>query len=294
MDINEEIQSSILRLNQKITEGTVTNDDFTATWTYVVLLPMYYYELVITESNHTKLGYNREQAVIYGLLVRIRKFLAYLRRYACKGVLEHEVAAMMGRAIFEANFRLQYYIEYPEDIENYYLDGFKAETEFEDLIAKRREERAQTGSVDKDADEYEEGLLKSIYDTYASVGLTSEQIRANKNKQKPVEQMIRALGYEDMYFAYRNLCHATHGDWQDAFKNNLKKTGDKFYPDLNDHGTDIRELNPITLISILTLEVFINDYPGHGLDISDELQTVKEGIVELEQLHSEYLLNQGR
>lgn len=95
------VDNDMKDLFEKESTGQLSSDDFLRVWTDLICLPMYWYEDVIESSEHTKNGYNRDQAVIYGLLTRMYKTMCYERRITCKRVNSRLFAFVFSRMIFE-------------------------------------------------------------------------------------------------------------------------------------------------------------------------------------------------
>jgi hypothetical protein len=98
---------------------TLKNEDFTRIWTNVVGLPMSRFEYVIKSSEHTTNGYDKDQAVFYGLLVHIYMTLSYMRRTTCKRVIDINTAQFYNRTLLESNTRLLYFLHHPEEIDTF-------------------------------------------------------------------------------------------------------------------------------------------------------------------------------
>lgn len=95
IDIGQTISANINELIQKNKSNAVKNDDFTKTWCDLVMLPATRIEYIIQTSVHTQKGYNRDEAVIYGQLIRIYKMLCFQRRLVCKRIMTTELAGFL-------------------------------------------------------------------------------------------------------------------------------------------------------------------------------------------------------
>lgn len=285
----DKITINLNELLLKETLGSLKNNDFTKVWTDVVMMPIYRIEYIMTTSKHTETGYDYDQALYYGLLNRIRAFLIYERRIVCEQLINLELSSIFSRIILEDNITLQYFLRHPEKLDDYRKSCFKAEICFEDRVLKNRTERKET---DPALHEWEDRLLKSVNRAYATIGMTSEQIRSVKLPKPPqVLEMAREVDMEIMYTSYRLESHSAHGDWFDISRYFLEERDGKFYPRFTEDGTDIRKLNPMLFVVYKSLSEFVRTVKGHGIDVSieKEFDGDQRIIRTLEQMHVNFL-----
>ena len=132
------------------------------TWTDVVLLPMVHIEEIVCSSNHTKEGYTKHQAVLYGLLLRILSLLTDERRLACKRLINYRLAAVLSRMIMATTIKFLYLIQNENCIDSFCKASGKADKAFmQDIYVNRRKREVEGIVVDIDYYNYEEGLLES-------------------------------------------------------------------------------------------------------------------------------------
>ena len=265
--------------------GQLKNEDFTRIWTDVVGLPMLRFEYIVRASEHTKNGYDVDQAVFYGLLIHISKELTYLRRITCKRVIDINTAFFHVRAILESCTRVQYFLNHPERIDDYRKNSIKPELKLKNLILENRKSR--DGDFYKGEYEYEEGLLKSIQNSLIRAGNTEGKLARETN----VYDMMKDLDLGSMYSSYATASHFIHPDWISTSIYSLKEQDGKFYPDYDDYEVDIRLLNPLLLICYDTIEKFITKYNGHKIEpqIIEELQSDKNLIIAFDRMHHNFL-----
>ena len=294
-EIKNEMETKTINLNDlivKYSNSELRNDDFTKMWTKVVMLPLSRIEYIISESAHTKNGYDIDQALYYGILNRIGKVLSFERRLVCCDMLDMEFAQIISRILLEDNIVLEYFLRHPEKLDEYRKSAFKAEKEYEDFIIKNREERVEN---DKVMFEWEEGLLKSIHKAYASAGLTSETTHASRLPSPPkVKTMAEEVGLGDFYSVYKMQCHAAHGDWYGIYEQYLREENGKYFPSFTKKKPDIRIMNPMLRFVYKTLLEFIDYNKGHCLkpELKDELNDDDRLIQNLDTMHFNFLKNQ--
>ena len=284
-----EVTIDLSELLEKEATGTLKNDDFSRVWTNVVMMPIYRIEYIIRESNHTKAGYNLDEAFYYGLLNRIRAFLCYERRIVCAKLLNLELCSVINRIILEDNISLRYFIIHHEKLDDYRKSCFRGEIEFEDQILKNREERKHDDPI---IYKWEEGLLDSIKRAYSTVGLTSEQIRTIRIKQPPkVQDMAKEVDLDILYTSYRLECHSTHGDWFDISRYFLQEKDGLFFPRFEEDKIDIRKINPMLLPTCETILFFLQKIKGHGLDesVNSEIYKDIQLIQDFDRMHFNYI-----
>ena len=106
-----------------------------------------------------------------------------------------------------------------------------------------------------------------------------------------IKGMAKAVGLEYLYVPYQVECHSVHGDWVSISRNFVKEENGLFYPCFDDEDIDIRKLNPITLVCYLSMKLFIQKYPGHGIDIAllDDLDKDMKLIMKFDMMHDNYI-----
>lgn len=286
MSLKEIISNDFKDLFEKNDSNTLKNEDFTRVWTDVVTMPMLRFEEVIRKSQHTFKGYDLDQAVIYGLIMRIYKFLAYSRRITCKRLNVRTTAAIISRNIMESNVNLRYLIKYPNKLDDYRKSSLKSEKEFEELIQNNRSKG--TKEENDSFAEYEDGLLKYISEAYLSADMSQGK---KIPKLEDMRKKMNNVGLSNLYASYSTDSHSVHGDWIDTEKNFLKKENGRYYPNFDDYEVDIRQLNPILEVCYESLIYFLDNYPGHGItDVTVEnLKEEIQIIMDFDHWHHNFL-----
>lgn len=290
IDIGKIICNDIDELLQKNESNSVKNEDFTKTWCDMAILVASQIEFIVRTSLHTQNGYNKNEAVIYGQLMRIVRMLCYQRRLVCKQVMTTILAGFFERMLLEGNINLQYFILNYNDSElnDFRLHSLKAEAIFEEVI---NNDIAQNGGQPS---LWQSNLLNSIHDTYNKAQTTYEEVKKSKAKLPNICQKFNNTGNQKLYdVAYRTKCHDIHGDWVDFTQNYLTydNTTNTFSPNLQEYDADLRQLNPILIICCDTLIKFIKHFPGHGLseDICDEINQSMQLAFLLENMHDNFI-----
>ena len=97
--IGKIISGDIDELLQKNESNNVKNKDFIKAWCDMAILVASHIEFIIQTSLHTQNGYNKNEAVIYGQLMRIFRMLCYQRRLVCKQVMTTILAGFFERIL---------------------------------------------------------------------------------------------------------------------------------------------------------------------------------------------------
>lgn len=285
-----EIDLHLDELIEKARDGTVENVDFTKIWCNIALMPAYRIEYIINFSAHTEVGYNRDEAVVYGLLVRLFKLLCFERRIVCKQLMTTTLAAFFERMILEGIINIEYFIKCFDErlLNDFRLNSLKAEAFFEKTI---REDIAKNAGQSSD---WQERLLASIHHTYKKTNSSYEEVRSKKIKLPSISEKFRTTGNERLYdVSYRTKCHDIHGDWVDLALNYLtfdEETA-RFSPNFQEYQADLRQLNPPLIICYEMLKKFVQDFPGHGLPHSlyDEITDDQRIILFFDRMHFNFV-----
>ncbi len=288
-----EIDLYLDELIEKGHNGTIKNTDFTKSWCNTVLVVASRIEYIVHSSKHTKEGYSKDEAVIYGLLVRLFKLLCFQRRLVCNQIMTTTVAAFFERMILEEVINIEYFIENYDRklLNNFRLNSLKPETFFEEAIVGDISENAGQSTA------WQERLLKSIHVTYEKANSSYEEVKSSKVRLPNISEKFRATGNKRLYdISYRTKCHDIHGDWVDLTQNylNYNHENNKFTPNFQEFQADLRQLNPILIICCDMLQKFIKDFPGHGLPHSlyNKIEEDQRVIFLLDKMHFNFLNKQ--
>ncbi len=290
MDIGQIIYNGLNELLQKNDFKSVKNSDFTKMWCDMAMLPTYRIECIIQTSPHTRNGYNRDEGVIYGQLVRIFKNFCTQRRLVCERLMTTEIAAFWERMLLEDNINLQYFILNYESakLTEFCLHSLKPEAYFEETI---KDDIVNSNGMQSP---WRKGLLASIYSTYEQAETSYEEVRKTKVKFLSISERFRVTGNMRLYdIAYRTKCHNIYGDWADMTKNHLiyNKNSNSFISNFDEREADLRQLNPMLIICCDTIIKFVEGISGHGISqaLCEEVGRDRELIDLLDRMHVNYL-----
>ena len=286
-----EIDINITKLLEKEVNGTLCNEDFTELWSNLCIYPISLIEYIIHNSAHTHAGYDRDQAIIYGLLTRLFKLLCFQRRLVCKRLMTISLAGFFERMLLEQIINLQYYIQNYNNkalLDSFRLDSLKPEAAFEDNIHNDNSETyAELHS-------WQQQFLDSIHSTYQKTNTTYEIIKKRRKSSPSIFEKFSDTGNKRLYeIAYRTKCHDIHGDWVDLLQNYLTfdEVSLTFSPNFNEYEADLRQLNPPLLICCDMLKIFVRIFPGHNLPESlyGEIETTSDLVSMLDTMQFNFL-----
>jgi len=197
-------------------------------------------------------GYNREDAVIVGLFVRLCKLYDTLCWHAAEN--HAEIVQIFVRLIFESSINLEYLMTNgKKSIENFIFISYKATKEnYEDLI-KKKEGRELTG--------IEKRILAKIERQLQEDEVDIEKLCTNKNWRvdgKSFKNILKELNFEGAYsYIFGNGSSYVHGDWKDLKANHLDYKQEQYYPRLEHDRVDPRYLCPASVICLDALVEFL-------------------------------------
>ena len=245
------VDNDIKELFEKESTGQLFDDDFLRVWTDIIGLPIYWYEYVIGSSEHTKIGYDRNQAVIYGLMIRIFKTMCYERRITCKRVNSRLFAFVFMRMIFDDAIKLQYLIKHPEEIENYCRSGLRGDQEL--LRNINRNQSNRTEEVSPSYIEWESELKSRAEERFRKQCLAVDDRLKNIADMR---KMLKDLDMEGLYGIYATSSDSLHGGWANLQYEFLTEENGKFYPNFDDHDEDVRQILDIVQFCFISLKYF--------------------------------------
>jgi hypothetical protein len=280
-------------LMKKKAKGTWTNNDFIGVWDALNMIVLLKIEQYINGSVHTKEGYTKEEAVIYGHLARVFDLLKMQRRMVLTDSAVREILKILGRSIMETSVTLEYILKNNSQkmFDDYIMDSMRMTTAYEDIVL---ENIANSGGKET---EMEKSILFSIEKEREKCGLTRKDVDDwSKNKSMLIgfHGRFKAVGKLDLYnIAYKTGSQSVHGNWEALSKNYLDysiETG-RFKPDLSDDHIDIRLVNPGLHLVIEVLQVFLKVYECHGLGEIDveALEHLKTAVKQLGDEHEVFL-----
>ena len=189
------------------------------------LLIDYLVSYYTTDSSGKKIVFNKIEAVIAGLLVRLDKFqLKALNAYT---LADLELLSIICRIIAETGINLVYIIQEQSDE---LFDKFVSYSHKTLLKTKKRHKEIPNGLKFKEVAE------KHIKTSFEETELTDEVIEtlSKKDWAGSIYDRANACGFENVYeILFRHTNHAIHGNWEDlaTFHLTRKKNGYVICPD---------------------------------------------------------------
>jgi hypothetical protein len=238
---------------------------------------------LLDESAATNGGWQRNQAICAGLLVRMSKFMIVVTQLSAGGN-RAEVVAALNRSILETAVNLEFLVTANDDLyfDKFVTIGLGPERELYDTI------QANIAARGGEVLPIERRMLSSIDDVCRMSGVNIEDVdRRHKDWAGNVRARLQAIGKGEHYAAMMRVpSHAVHGNWVDLYKNHLEidpKSG-LFSPKSSFTYVDERHLGPIAIVVLDALAPYLHHYfsavPETGVlldrmdDLSGRISTV--------------------
>lgn len=190
-------------------------------------LGQYYVIIASIVNNNSQFGgWNRDQAVLVGLLVRLSKLIVSYIENICKKQLE--IANIIQRCILETAINLEYLIQ---NFDNNIIDEFvkyslKTEKALLNTINDNINKRGAQENI-------EVRMLESIERAFNISKVNAVDIDPNDRKVwgKSIFNRFKELGYVELYNHFYGLqSHFVHGNWQEVLSYHLTYENDEFFP----------------------------------------------------------------
>lgn len=175
-----------------------------------------------------KPGWNRDQGILCGLVVRASKFMSAVLDQTCQH--RREIVDLLARIIFETIVNARYLIfkNDPALFNSYVRYSLRSEKQLWERIDQ--EVASRGGQVLP----VEERMRKSISKSFESSGVKLEEVDSNDKEGWSVPDSIygRAVkvglkaGFQALYMLPN---HAVHGNWEDLHRNHLERTSDGLF-----------------------------------------------------------------
>lgn len=282
------VDNDMKDLFEKESTGQLSDDVFLRAWTDVVCLPIYWYRFVIESSEHTKSGYDRNQAVIYGLLTRMYKIMCYERRITCNRVNSRLFAFTFSRMIFDDAIKVQYFIKHPDEIDNYCKYGLRADKELLGSINRNQSSRVE--EMSQNFIEWESELKDRAEEKFRKQNVDVNEKLKNITS---MSNMLKDLGMEGMYGIYAISSDSVHGGWANLQQEFLIESNGKYHPYFDDYEEDIRQILDIIPLCFIALKFFIESFHGHGIsqEVLTKIDEDVKRIYALVDIHQNYVKN---
>lgn len=251
-------------------------------------------------------GLNKNQAIITGHLIRIRKLYRGMRIHASKNQLE--LANVFHRLIFETAVYMIYMIKNesnPESYENFVVSSYMEDRELLFFLQEQSKKRELLN--------IEKRMLESITAALKRDGISEDTLKNWKHQRvdgKPFKQILEDIdfnneidGYNRGYGLYRSSSTSIHPNWQNMSRYSLIYKDGRYFPHFDFCSVDIRAVGTMSIISLgclLTYIELIEQWNATHLSTCDNdirllesfksaIEILHDFIYELEMAHEEKL-----
>lgn len=236
-------------------------------------------------SNGVEIPYNREEAALFGNLVRYCKISsAYLEQYTKKRT---ETCMILLRSLMETYINLKYFLKCKDQytLSHYIKHSLKQEKLLLEFIR-------QNGGNDPTLEHIEQRMTESINRSIKDSGFTEDEISNSSKWADKVKQRLTEIINPSLYIIYGNSSHSVHGNWQDLLFFHLSKSGDGFMPKSEWTTPTIQLLAPVTLMSCDLLKNFSEEVLPASDNKDILLEEIKDIFVrayKLDKLHEQFI-----
>ena len=205
-------------------------------------------------------GLNKNQAIITGHLIRIRKLYRGMRIHASKNQLE--LACVFHRLIFETIAYMVYMImneHNPKTYESFVVTSYIEDRELFFFLQEQSEKR--------ELHNIEKRMLRSITADLKKDQISEDMLKNCKHKNvdgKPFKQILEDIdfsndtdGYNRGYGLYRNSSRSIHPNWRDMSRYSLTYKDGRYFPHFDFRSVDIRVVGTITMMCLGCLLTYI-------------------------------------
>ena len=283
-----QIDGYVDNIIQNEKQGKLSEQHFLELWCNGLVRLVGYYIGYIIENSNDYNRYNRDSAVIYGILKELSDKLLLITEMTCKKCLYMNMLFPINRMYIENIICLMYLAKNynSNELEQYRLRGLKHNIEYADTIKKNAAVRGYMT-------DWENNLLKSIKDEYDKVKTTETEVR--KVKHKTIKDMFMDVNEQGVYgIAYKTLSTSVHGGWEYLSKNLLEYDSNSDTFSLKTYSrkeADFRLLNPLLIYTIIAIKHFLKYMPNHGIDanICSDLEKVYDLICDIDIMHFNFI-----
>ena len=239
-------------------------------------------------------GLNRNQAIITGHLIKIRKLYRGMRIHASKDQLE--LAIVFHRPIIETIVSMIYLImneSNPETYDSFVITSYMGDRERFFFLQEQSKKRELLN--------IEKRMLESITEDLKRDQISEDELRNCNHKSvdgKPFKQIMEDIdfnketdGYNRGYDVYRNASSSIHPNWCDMSRYNLIYKDGSYFPYIDFRSLDIRAVGSISMMCLgclLTYTGLLKKWNATHLSTCDNdlrlLDNFKSGIENLVEL----------
>lgn len=232
--------------------------------------------------------WNRDQAILGGLLVRSYKLASALLDQTCQH--RRETTFVLGRLAIECMINIQYlvHIDSKEVYQAYVMDSLRHEKKLIDRIESNIASRS--GLILP----IEERMLGSIKKAFEKSGVAPSEVTkqaAKAWKDVDLYQRASAVGLGDAYLGlFGGPSHNVHGSWQDLIEYHLHHDGEGFTPELEWHRPRPQVLFTLARIGVETLVAYLRHFAGEDAEaVVSELHDLWDRIELANRGHEAFL-----
>ena len=258
--IEQNIKEFLELIDSKMTSETPleTNNDFMTLMCELMGATDWLFQSACMFSNLN--GLNRDQAIITGHLIRIRKLYRGMRIHASKNQLE--LAMVFHRPIIETIGYMVYMIKNesnPETYESFVVTSYMEVRELLFFLQEQSEKRELLN--------IEKRMLDSITADLKKDQVSEDMLRNCKHKNvdgKPFKQILEDIdfnndsdGYNRGYGIYRSSSRSIHPNWRDMSRYSLIYKDGRYFPHFEFRSVDIRVVGTISIMCLGCLLTYI-------------------------------------
>lgn len=234
--------------------------------------------------------WNRNQAVLGGLLVRLYKLLSALLDQTCQH--RRETSFVFARLAFECIINIQYFIakSSEEVYEAYIFYSLRHERRLRDKIIENIERRRGESLP------IERRMLASIERSAKASGVSLDDVnpaRWKKWSDNNVFERADSIGLGEAYLGmFGGPSHTVHGNWQDLLEYHLEELDAGFGPELEWHNPRPQLLFAIGIATVDMLKNYLVHFAKEDAGkIILELDDLLERIALSNDEHEQFIID---
>jgi hypothetical protein len=238
-------------------------------------------------SENVIIPYNKEEAVLFGNMIRYSKISsAYLEQYA---KMRSEICMILFRSLIETYINLKYFLKFKDQytLSHYIKHSLRQEKMFLDHIKENRGNNPELEHI-------EARMTESILNSFKDSGFSEEDVKNSSKWEEKVKKRINEIINPSFYILYGNSSHAVHGNWQDLLFFHLEKVDGGFLQKPEWYTPSIQLIAPVTLMSCNLLmefaEEIIPDSP-QKIALVDSTKDIFLRTRKLDRLHEKFIQN---
>jgi len=234
--------------------------------------------------------WNRNQAVLGGLLVRLYKLLSALLDQTCQH--HRETSFVFARLAFECIINIQYFIAKSSDevYEAYIFYSLRHERRLRDKILENIKKRHG------DPLPIERRMLASIERSAKASNVSLDDVnpaRWKKWSDNNVFERADSIGLGETYLGmFGGPSHTVHGNWQDLLEYHLEELDSGFGPELEWHNPRPQLLFAIGIVTVDMLKSYLAHLAKETADrIILELDDLLERLILSNDEHEKFIID---